>query len=132
MILLLSIQNFLTHYGYISRTRSGNHDVGIAIRKFQEYFDLPITGRLDQATLTLMKKPRCGDADVDEEGRVRRYAVGGKWSKNHLKYYIQHGQDLDHNLQNQIFADALKFWADVSGLSFQRINDPYTADIKIR
>ena len=79
-----------------------------------------------------MKKPRCGDADVDGEGRVRRYNVASKWSKSHLKYYIQHGQDLDHNLQNTIFADALKFWSDVSGLSFERINDPYTADIKIR
>ena len=41
-----------------------------------------------------MKKPRCGVPDVSEGSRFRRYATGGKWSKTHLTYYVQPGQDL--------------------------------------
>lgn len=41
-----------------------------------------------------MKKPRCGVPDVSEGGRFRRYVTGGKWSKTHLTYFVQPGQDL--------------------------------------
>ena len=83
-------QNYLRQYNYISPTRNGNHDVKTAIERFQEFFHLPISGKLDAATLAVMKKPRCGVQDVDDEGRVKRFATLGKWKKNnHLKFYVQ-------------------------------------------
>ena len=74
-------------YGYISNTRSGNHDVGTAIRQFQEFYGLKVSGKLDDSTVALMKKPRCGMSDpTPDAGRLRRYATLGKWSKTDLKY----------------------------------------------
>ena len=92
----LFFQHFLNHYGYISNTRSGNHDVGTAVRQFQEFYGLQVSGRLDAATVRLMKKPRCGMSDPTPGGRLRRYVTLGKWSKTYLKFFVQPGEDLPH------------------------------------
>lgn len=112
-------------------SRSGNHDVERAIRNFQSFAGLEETGRLDRATIKQMKKPRCGMPDI-EESSDQRYETYSKWRKNHLTYYIQHGRDLSRSQQDRIFAKALKYWADVSGLSFSRVNSARSADLKIR
>lgn len=103
-----------------------------AIRKFQEFTGLPVTGKLDEATVAQTKKPRCGMPDVDEEGRVKRYKTGSKWNKKHLTYFVEHGADLSHSTQDAVFAKALKYWADVSGLSFSKASSAFAADLKIR
>ncbi|KAL9970697.1 hypothetical protein ACROYT_G023109 [Oculina patagonica] len=115
-------KKFLGHYGYISSSRSGNHDVTTAITRFQEFYGLPVSGELDDSTVRLMKKPRCGVADASGDARLRRYVIGGKWRKTHLTYFVQPGQDLPH---------ALQYWADVSGLTFQEISSARSADLKI-
>ncbi|XP_027047201.1 matrilysin-like [Pocillopora damicornis] len=123
--------NFLSQYHYLSTSRSGNHDVNTAIKNFQRFAGLKVTGRLDRATVTLMKKPRCGmPDDVAARSRVRRYKTGSKWRKTHLTYFIQHGRDLPHSQQDRIFQRALQYWADVSGLSFSRSSSS-NADLKI-
>ena len=95
--LYVVFQKFLGQYGYISSLRSGNHDVTTAIQRFQEFYGLPVSGKLDDPTVRLMKKPRCGVADPNGDGkRMRRYAIGGKWGKTHLTYFVQPGQDLPH------------------------------------
>ena len=71
------MQKFLNQYHYISTSRSGNHNVKLAIRRFQRFAGLKVTGKLDRATIDQMKKPRCGLPDDEEEGgRVRRYTTG--------------------------------------------------------
>ena len=131
-IMFISGQKFLSQYHYISPTRSGNHDVETAIRRFQEFTGLSVTGELNEQTIAQMKKPRCGVADVDEEGRVKRYKTGSKWSKKDLTYFVEYGADLPQDLQDKIFAKALKFWSDVSGLSFSQASSASSAVIKIR
>ncbi len=125
-------QKFLSQYHYISPSRSGNHDVETAIRKFQEFTGLPVTGELDEATIAQTKKPRCGMPDVDEEGRVKRYKTGSKWNKKDLTYFVEYGADLSHSIQDQVFSKALKYWSDVSGLSFSKAASASVADLKIR
>jgi len=61
-----------------------------------------------------------------------RYKLGSKWSKMHLTYFVEYGQDLPRSVQDRIFAKALKYWADVSGLSFSRASSASSADLKIR
>lgn len=133
ILLPLLLQNFLNQYHYLSTSRSGNHDVESAIKHFQRFAGIKVTGRLDSATIRQMKKPRCGMPD-DAAGsdRVRRYKTGSKWRKTSLMYYIQFGQDLPQGTQERIFQKALQYWADVSALSFTRTKYPERADIKIR
>ena len=96
LLLSFFFQKFLNEYGYVSFSRSGNHDVSTAIRMFQEYFGLRVSGILDASTVNLMKKPRCGVPDANEGVRMQRYATLGKWSKKNLNYFVQPGQDLPH------------------------------------
>ena len=103
-----------------------------AIRKFQEFTGLPVTGKLDEATIAQTKKPRCGMPDVDEEGRVKRYKTGSKWYKKQLTYFVEHGRDLSQSDQDRVFAKALKYWSDASGLSFSKASSAAAADLKIR
>ena len=129
-------QNYLRTYHYISPTRSGNHDFETAVRKFQHFMNLPVTGQVDRATLNMMRKPRCGVPDVEDgafESRKRRYSTfGSKWSKTHLTYYLQHGQDLSTATQERVIERALQYWSEVSPLTFSRINDTNNADLKMR
>ena len=63
-----------------------------AIRKFQRYAHLPVTGRIDEATREQMLQPRCGRPDYEPEdnqidGRKKRYVLGpSKWDKTDLTY----------------------------------------------
>ena len=49
-----------------------------------------------------------------------------------MTYFVEHGRDLPQGDQDRIFARALKYWADVSGLSFSRASSSSSADLKIR
>ena len=42
------LQKYLTEYHYTSPTKSGNHDAGAAVRKFQKLFHLPETEYVDE------------------------------------------------------------------------------------
>ncbi|KAL9974124.1 hypothetical protein ACROYT_G011125 [Oculina patagonica] len=126
-----AVLKFLRQYHYISPTSSGNHDVETAVKRFQEFAGLNVTGVLDKATIAQTKKSRCGMPDVDEGGRVKRYATGSKWIKKHLTYFVEYGADLSQSIQDDVFAKALNYWADVSGLSFAKAASASAADLKI-
>ena len=116
-------------------TKTGNHDVGAAVKKFQKFFHLPETGEVDEETLHQMKKPRCGDPDVDDEGsRFKRYDAVTSWSKTSFTYYIQYSsQDMTAADQQSAIAEAFQKWAGAcSALSFTQTSDPSNPDFKIR
>ena len=91
-----------------------------------------------------MKKPRCGDPDVEEEeeeeeeekegSRFRRYDAVRSWSKTSFKYYIKYsGQDLSASDQQRAIAGAFQKWKDACNvLTFTQTNDPSNTDFKIR
>lgn len=61
-----------------------------------------MTGKLDQATMKEMNKPRCGLPDVvskDEGKLMKRFSTLGKWKKTDLKYYVSYGADLSPALK---------------------------------
>ena len=128
------LQHYLMEYHYISPARSGNHNTTVAIENFQKFFGLPVTGELDEETMYEMKKPRCGDPDVDiSGGRRKRYVTYGKWRKTNLKYYMTYGDDMSPNHQARIMARAFKYWSDVAPrLRFAKTNDVRKADFWIR
>ena len=55
-----------------------------AIREFQLYAKIPLTGVMDEATVAMLTGPRCGDRDTlgSSSSRLKRYVKqGSKWNK---------------------------------------------------
>ena len=116
-------------------TKTGNPDVGAAVKKFQKFFHLPETGEVDEETLHQMKKPRCGDPDVDDEGsRFKRYDAVRSWSKTSFTYYIQYSsQDMTSADQQSAIVEAFQKWTGAcNALSFTQTTDSSNPDFKIR
>jgi peptidoglycan hydrolase-like protein with peptidoglycan-binding domain len=99
------LQDYLRRYGYIeSRVpeafgmetvpgfaapapeESGLFDenTATALRRFQEFNNLPVTGELDQATVSLMGQSRCGVPDSAEFANT-----GRRWPTTNLTYAFQ-------------------------------------------
>lgn len=134
---VLLFQSYLSNFGYTSHSRSGSNDAISAIKKFQEFFGLPVTGRLDERTLEEMRKPRCGVKDLvvgKNSMRVKRYSTWWtKWRKTSLKYYMTYGDDMSESKQARIIAKAFKMWSDAAPkLRFTRTFRVSEADIKVR
>ena len=68
-------EDYLTQYGYMKKTTSHQlsslQKLDHAITKFQEFAGLDVTGQLNQETVEMMKKPRCGVKDFDEDIAIR-------------------------------------------------------------
>ena len=103
-----------------------------ALKNFQRFFGLAITGEVDDATIKQMAKPRCGVPDDVVGQRFKRYTLfGTSWGKTDLTYYVQYGADLSHEAQDRIFRDAFRKWSDVTPLTFTRSSQT-SSDVKIR
>ncbi|TKC37354.1 hypothetical protein EI555_003675, partial [Monodon monoceros] len=126
-------ENYLKSYyyplnpaGILKKTAASS--VVDRLREMQTFFGLEVTGRLDDNTLDIMKKPRCGVPDVGEYNVFPRTL---KWSKMNLTYRIvNYTPDLTHSEVEKAFKKAFKVWSDVTPLNFTRIQNG-TADIMI-
>lgn len=73
-----------------------NDEIQSALVTMQRFGGLEQTGEFDEPTLAMMRRPRCGVADIivrtqdgNETTRVKRYRTAGsryRWSTNHLTY----------------------------------------------
>nr|AGI02587.1 matrix metalloproteinase 2 [Cyprinus carpio] len=98
------------------------------LKKMQKFFALPETGEIDQKTVEIMKKPRCGVPDVANYNFFHRKP---KWGQKNVTYRILgHTPDLDEETIDDAFYRAFKVWSDVTPLKFTRIMDG-EADIMI-
>lgn len=136
------LQNYLKNFGYLGaddatqKFRAKSDEIaptkqvtqGVfdeatesAIRTFQEFYHLPITGDLNKQTINLMLKPRCGVEDVVNEDR-KYVAVGTKWDKKHLTYRFENfTSDLSQTSVKKSIEAAFKQWSSVCPLTFSEV-----------
>jgi peptidoglycan hydrolase-like protein with peptidoglycan-binding domain len=103
-----------------------------ALKQFQKFNRLPITGILDKATVNLMLKPRCGLPDlVVPEGLAQDYVYSGmKWAKLALTYQFQnYTPDLPQDVAKRAIKDGFDQWSSATPLSFSEV--PSGGDLKI-
>lgn len=82
-----------------------------------------------------MKKPRCGDPDVEEEAsRFKRFDAVRSWSKTDFTYYIEYSEeDLSSANQQKAISDGFQKWKDACNvLTFTQTDDYTNPDFKIR
>uniref|UniRef100_A0A8C6TXB7 Uncharacterized protein n=1 Tax=Neogobius melanostomus TaxID=47308 RepID=A0A8C6TXB7_9GOBI len=110
--------------------RHGIIPIARKLSEMQRFFGLHITGRLDNETMELMKKPRCGVPD----SKIARFSTFGgelKWPKNSLTYRIEnYTPDMSRSEVDNSIEKALNVWAKVTPLKFNKIYSG-TADIMI-
>ena len=93
-------QAYLAKYNYFPQSRypSGSAENFMdAIKTFQRFFKLEVTGELNNETIAVMKKPRCGNPAFGHLGRrQKRYKTHYRgWQTRNLRYYIEAGEDID-------------------------------------
>ncbi|XP_066513307.1 matrix metalloproteinase-28-like isoform X2 [Hoplias malabaricus] len=146
------VEGFLERFGYLHEEehKHSTTEVKSAVREFQWLSHLPVTGKLDSATLVKMASPRCGVKDSGSHDawaqrvnsvftgygrqhlRRKRYTrPGEKWYKRHLTYRIENWpRNLSQGSVRLAIQTAFQLWSNVSGLIFQEVSvDP--TDIRL-
>ena len=127
---------YLQKYGYLSprnqtaalTTPEGLQNyIKTGVKDLQAFAGLPQTGELDEATVELMRTPRCGVRDIIGHGatarrRRRRYVLqGSRWRVSSLTYRVTE-YPADSGLTNKEVDDTIKkgfdLWSAVTDLSF--------------
>ncbi|XP_035222982.1 matrix metalloproteinase-2-like [Stegodyphus dumicola] len=134
-----SVEKYLDQYGYLSSSPQGVAYLRTedkwkeAVRSMQRFGGLPPTGNVDERTLALLRRPRCGMPDLSPGERVRRYAIQGQqWNKKDLTWSINfYPPSLEKHLVRSEVTKAFKVWSDVSQLNFREVssNSHVAADI---
>ncbi|MEE6519352.1 hypothetical protein FKM82_031111 [Ascaphus truei] len=98
------------------------------IKAMQEFFGLNITGKIDNATMEIIYKPRCGVPDVQKYSHFDRQP---KWQKTTLTYRIvNYTPDMTVPAVDYAIAEALKLWSGVTPLQFVELKSGQ-ADIMV-
>ncbi|XP_071642957.1 matrix metalloproteinase-16-like [Temnothorax longispinosus] len=111
--------DYLQKYGYLTEdvdafpAQRRNDVLRNAIDEFQQYYGLPGDGTLDNQTLQLMRKPRCGFQDILKHGTR---ASLSKWPRTHLRWKFSVGTQDDLNTAQAAF----DLWSQHSALTFER------------
>ncbi|KAK9876460.1 hypothetical protein WA026_012774 [Henosepilachna vigintioctopunctata] len=102
-------------YYYIFTRKNYKDDIlSQAILKFQDFYDITGDGILNNETIQLMKKPRCGVQDHPEKFTIYRDRV--KWKHNKIRWKFLLGSWLDQKVAQKCFEE----WARHTNLSFYR------------
>lgn len=141
------LQKYLSRYGYFDSgvhaqfgmrpagaepqpLKAGEFDQRTenALRKFQSFNGLPVTGQLDQRTLEQVQRKRCGFPDLGE------YVLqGNKWSTTNLRYgFVEFTSDLTQPQIRNAIATAFGYWSAVTPLTFSEIANSANPEIRIR
>ncbi|GGD26709.1 matrixin family metalloprotease [Nocardioides daphniae] len=101
-----------------------------AVRLFQKMYGLDETGEVDEATLELMSKPRCGFPDiVTSDGLAPFVAQGNRWPGPNVTYrHVNFTPDLPQADVRAAIRGAFDRWSAVTPLSF---TEAATADMEI-
>ena len=74
----------------MSELGSNANGVRKAIEKFQRYAQIPVTGKMDDATKAKLTGPRCGAKDTEPTNVVQGVAISFR-DMRRRKRYVQQG-----------------------------------------
>ncbi|XP_001362711.4 stromelysin-1 [Monodelphis domestica] len=128
------IQKYLEDFYHLEKDgkqfvrRRDSSPVVTKIQEMQRFLGMKVTGKLDDDTMEMMKKPRCGIPDVSS---FSFFPYMPKWRNNEVTYRIvNYTPDMNEPDVDAAIERALKVWSDVTPLTFTRLSEG-EADIMI-
>ncbi|KZV56464.1 metalloendoprotein 1-like [Dorcoceras hygrometricum] len=132
---LIGLMKYLQHFGYMDARGNSMHrnddffdeTLESAIKEYQNYYNLNTTGFLDEETMVLLSRPRCGVPDhmmtsvsehIDHRSNMSaRYTFIGRWPTNmrNLNYSYMDAFNIFESME---ISKALAKWAAVSPFTF--------------
>ncbi|KAK4285020.1 hypothetical protein QN277_001771 [Acacia crassicarpa] len=125
------IKRYLEYLGILKERLNNVND---ALEEFQKTYNLPVTGKLDNDTIKLIKRPRCGVTDVINVTSTMPTSFNWSWpeGKKQFNYTFIPKNNVDKSLKlKDAFSSAFSRWAKVTGLSFTETSSFNQSDILI-
>jgi hypothetical protein len=142
---VVEAQRYLERYGYLSdEERAASEDgrlaapTSVALRRFQRFARLRVTGTLTMETLKLMRQPRCPVADLEPEDLGGPgiedsdpfVFSGDTWDVRNLRWFLQTGTP-DIADEAAAIQRAFDSWAAQVPLTFTRVITATDADFVV-
>jgi hypothetical protein len=134
------LKRYLNRFGYYERVNdtAAAHAVAdpeffdtvtdASLRQYQLFHGLPDSGKLDEGTAAMMRRPRCGLPDLAEF-----ILDGRRWNKSNLTYAVENASvSLSLTQVREVMRQALELWAEVTLLTFTEVTPSQSADLRVR
>ncbi|MGV2967192.1 matrixin family metalloprotease [Paenibacillus sp. AGC30] len=138
---------FLQQFGYLTEISSSpNNELALfdestvseALKQFQEFNSIPVTGLLDEITVNQMSLPRCGNKDIQKldgvllpiTNLIRRPDASRLPITNLTYRFLNFTPDLTEEEIRNAITSACDLWSSVAPLSFTEVQEE-TANLSI-
>ncbi|KAK5645914.1 hypothetical protein RI129_004378 [Pyrocoelia pectoralis] len=127
------IMNYLHDFGYLSVTSATDNEMKAALQDYQYFIGTKPTGEINNETMDMMQRPRCGKPD-EEMKRAKRYTFLGNntWPKAELLYRFDSYPLKMRSLEvHREFKRAFDVWSKHVKIIFKNVVDTSYSDISI-
>ncbi len=129
-----SVKIYLKRFGFLGEDIEGSDlddTTSDALKRFQEYFNIPDTGNFDDATREVMSLSRCALPDLDPNSPAASTACA--WRTPYLTFAFQTGtSDVSGSDEFEAVRRAFRTWESAGTPSFREVNTSDNPDILVR
>src|SRR6478752_1803260 len=119
---------YLRRFGYLAGDRPAT-DLADAVRRFQRFNHLPVTGSLEPVTMAQMRRSRCALPDPTDPLAASTLCA---WDRTALTYaFDTDSTDLADSLQRDAVRRALASWSAVCPVAFQEVAVTASPDVRV-
>ncbi len=129
------VQDFLTKFGYLEKSSFKKNQLDTntsnALKKYQEFNNIEITGDFNDETRSIMQLSRCGLSDIQDSDNLS-FSVRCGWNKKQIHYTIGNvTNDVPKADAIQAIKNAFNTWENASSITFIEVLPNENPDILV-